>query len=101
MPPISQLDHLVAVQPFHIDPGGPVESGILHEANTLPASLQNNVLNEVGLRGANPQTGRASETPGSLVSLNPQPLPPVASQVLNLWETSAVLRSGANLPGLF
>ena len=96
---LATLNHYAAVQsPLNIDPGGPVESpnSVFHLPDTVAQSLQNSVETPGSTVSLNPQPlpprqmlQSSALTPGALVSINPQPLPPEPPE--NLWDVSAVL----------
>ena len=106
---IPSLPNYERYNPFQkLDPGGPHENaGLSHVAETVTSLLHGGPV--VPTPGStvtiNPQPLPPFQmvqpwlNPGSLVSLNPQPLPPGPPdpERLNLWDTSAVLFGGRDV----
>ena len=108
---ISSLPNYERYNPFEkfVDPGGPRENvDLSHVSETIASLLHGgSVLPSPGSTvSINPQPLPPGEmvqpsylNPGSLVSLNPQPLPPEPPSE-SLWNTSAVLFGGGSEVGI-
>ena len=103
MPSLPNYERYNPFEKF-VDPGGPRENAGLSHLSENIASLLHSVLPSPGSTvSINPQPLPPGEmlqpsylNPGSLVSLNPQPLPP-EPPVESLWNTSAVLFGGSEV----